>query len=63
MTKSPEISVFGTEKAVGQEISRFKIDRLGMMTEKEKMMQEYGETRKIPAYFPFPDEAVAVGET
>ncbi|MGI5831317.1 MAG: hypothetical protein ACOX6D_02125 [Thermoguttaceae bacterium] len=60
----PEISVFGTEKAVGQEISRFKIDRLGMMTEKEKMMQEYGGNPKDSrVLFPFPDEAVAVGET
>ena len=60
----PEISVFGTEKAVGQEISRFKIDQLGMMTEKEKMMQEYGGSPKDSrVLFPFPDEPVAVGET
>ena len=58
-----EISVFGTEKAVGQELSRFKIDRLGMMTEKEKMMREYGGNPKDSrVLFPFPDEPVAVGE-
>ena len=60
----PEISVFGTEKAVGQEISRFKIDQLGMMTEKEKMMQQFGGSPKDSrVLFPFPDEPVAVGET
>ena len=59
-----EISVFGTEKAVGRELSRFKIDRLGMMTEKEKMMQEYGGNAKDSrVLFPFPDDPVAVGET
>ncbi|MBR2694996.1 MAG: hypothetical protein IKE69_12375 [Thermoguttaceae bacterium] len=59
-----EISVFGTEKAVGRELSRFKIDRLGMMTDKEKMMREYGGNAKDSrVLFPFPDEAVAVGET
>ena len=59
-----EISVFGTEKAVGQELSRFKIDRLGMMTEKELMMRQYGGNPKDSrVLFPFPDEPVAVGET
>ncbi|MBO7708706.1 MAG: hypothetical protein J6S42_08515, partial [Thermoguttaceae bacterium] len=59
-----EISVFGTEKAVGQEISRFKIDQFGMMTEKEKMIQEYGGSPKDSRLlFPFPEEPVAVGET
>lgn len=60
----PEISIFGTEKAVGKELSRFKIDPFGMMTEKEKMMEEYGGNPKDSrVLFPFPSEPVAVGET
>ena len=59
-----EIAAFGTEKAVGQEITRFKIDSFGMMTDKEQMVREFGgNPRDSRVLFPFPAEPVAVGES
>ncbi len=59
----PEISAFGTEKAVGVALETFAIDACGVMFDKKKLIAEYnGREGDSNVMVPFPDEEVAVGD-
>ncbi len=59
----PEISAFGTEKAVGVALETFAINSQGVMSDKKKLVAEYnGREGDSNMMVPFPKEELAVGD-